>query len=131
MAENTTPVLTALLNTIVVENQRGTYKNFHASNDYPLKGVTYPTDYGYLPGYLGEDGADLDVFIGPKEDGQSGYIRVARPDTENGETKFFVNTTTEEAKAIGEAFTPVLIETHTYPDRTDILEAIKPFKVEK
>jgi hypothetical protein len=48
--------LPAPLSTIVIENEVGSYKDFRAASDYPLKGVTYHAEYGYLPGYTGEDG---------------------------------------------------------------------------
>lgn len=122
--------LPAPLNTIVIENKRGTYKDFHAASDYPLKGVTYPVDYGYLPGYLGEDKADLDFFVGDEEPGLCGYIRVSRPDTENGETKFFTNVTAEDIDAICEAFKPVLLERQTFTDTHELSDAIERFKTQ-
>jgi len=121
-------VLPAPLNTIVIENKKGTYKDFHASSDYPLKGVTYPVDYGYLPGYLGEDKADLDFFVGSEETGLSGFIRVSRPDTENGETKFFTNVSADDIKAICEAFKPVLIERQTFENGDELFKAIDKLK---
>jgi len=120
--------LPAPLNTIVIENERGTYKDFHASSDYPLKGVTYPVDYGYLPGYLGEDKADLDFFVGSEEAGLSGFVRVSRPDTENGETKFFINMSASDVEKVNEAFKPVLLESHTYPVQKELFGALEPFK---
>jgi hypothetical protein len=120
--------LPAPLDVIVIENERGTYKDFHASSDYPLKGVTYPVDYGYLPGYLGEDKADLDFFVGNEEAGLSGFIRVSRPDTENGETKFFINMSVEDVERVNEAFKPVLLESHTYPAQKELFEVLAGFE---
>jgi inorganic pyrophosphatase len=124
-----TTLLPQPLDTIIIENKKGTYKDFQASADYPLKGVTYPVDYGYLPGYTGEDNADLDFFVGSEEPGLSGFIRVSRPDTENGETKFFTNVTNEDIDAICVAFKPVLIEQETFTESNAILLAIQKFKV--
>jgi len=120
--------LPAPLNQIVIEAPKGTYRDFGASSDYPLKGVTYPVDYGYLPGYIGEDKADLDFFIGSTQDGRSGFIRVFRPDTENGETKFFTAVTNNDIDAICEAFKPVLLEHTTFENNDELLEAIKAFQ---
>jgi hypothetical protein len=120
--------LPAPLNAIVIENRKGTYKDFHADSDYPLKGVTYPVDYSYLPGYIGEDKADLDFFVGDEETGLSGFIRVSRPDTENGETKFFTATTEADIEAICEAFEPVLLEHKTFQNSDELLEAVDPFR---
>lgn len=116
------------LNTIVIENPKGTYKDFHVSGDYPLKGVIYPVDYGYLPGYLGEDKADLDFFVGDADTGLCGFIRVSRPDTANGETKFFIAVTKADIKAICEAFKPVLLEHRTFQDDDELLKAIVAFR---
>jgi|GEM_PF-858817 len=122
--------LPAPLNTIVIENKRGTYKDFQAASNYPLKGVTYPVDYGFLPGYLGEDKADLDFFVGEENPGLCGYIRVSRPDTENGETKFFTNVTAENINAICEAFKPVLLESYEYSSADELLDSLKSFRKE-
>ena len=50
---------------ITIENKAGTYKSFYTEGDpvwdkYPLKGATYPVDYGCIEGYTGEDEAELD-----------------------------------------------------------------------
>lgn len=121
--------LSGPLNRIVIEAPKGTYRDFGASSDYLLKGVIYPVDYGYLPGYLGEDKADLDFFVGSTENGHSGYIRVSRPDTENGETKFFTAVTEAEIDAICKEFELVLIEHKTFQGTKDLLEAIEAFRV--
>lgn len=49
--------------TFKIEKHAGEYKDFGASEDYPLKGVTYPVDYGDIQGYVAEDGANLDLFV--------------------------------------------------------------------
>jgi len=121
-------VLPVPLNAIVIENQKGTYKDFHANSDYPLKGVTYPVDYGYLPGFIGEDKADLDFFVGSKAEGLSGFIRVSRPDTENGETKFFICMSPDEIRRVEEAFSPVLLESHTYPSIDELRNNLENFR---
>lgn len=55
--------LPAPFDTFRLEKQAGEYKDFGitADNPYPLKGVTYPVNYGDIPGYIGEDDANLDV----------------------------------------------------------------------
>src|SRR4051812_36489494 len=50
------------LDNFVIDQPRGSYRSF--GKDYPIPGITYPTDYGYIPGYLGQDDADLDLFRG-------------------------------------------------------------------
>jgi hypothetical protein len=96
---------------IVIENPKGTYKSFETEDDpvwkdYPLKGITYPVDYGYIDGYKGEDGDDMDVFVGTGD--KFGFIKVWRLDVPE-ETKFFANLTQEELDSVVKEFSPVLI----------------------
>ena len=97
---------------ITIENPKGSYKSFVNDNDpagqsYPLKGVTYPVDYGSIAGYTGEDGDDLDIFVGSSS--LDGYIVVWRLDVPT-ETKFFINVSTDELNLIKKEFGPVLRE---------------------
>jgi hypothetical protein len=93
---------------IVIENPKGSYKSFTDDKDstYPLKGVTYPVDYGYIEGYQGEDDAELDVFIGTGS--MYGMMTVWRDDVPK-ETKFISHVTQEEYDAIIETFKPVIL----------------------
>lgn len=114
---------------IIIENQRGSYKSFQTKNDptwssYPLKGVTYPVDYGYLDNYLSEDGQDLDIFVGTGE--LSGYVRIWRVDVPL-ETKFFINISSLELEEIKQVFAPVLREVKIL-DEKDFDEQIDLFK---
>lgn len=98
---------------IKIENPKGSYKSFETEGDpvwspYPLKGVTYPVDYGYIEGYTGEDGAELDIFVGSSS--LDGYIVVWRLDVPT-ETKFFINVSVDELNSIKKEFAPVLKET--------------------
>lgn len=97
---------------IVIENKKGGYKSFETEGDpvwekYPLKGVTYPVDYGYVEGYASEDGQDLDVFVGSGD--LNGYIKVWRYDVPE-ETKMFMNMTQGEVDAVIAEFKSVLVE---------------------
>ncbi len=114
----------------VIENPKGSYKSFEIESvpgreDYPLAGVTYPVDYGYLEGYIGEDGESLDVFVGSGN--LSGYIKVWRYDVPL-ETKMAMNVSADEWQQILEVFAPVLKE-YKLLDQTepfdDFLEAYK------
>jgi inorganic pyrophosphatase len=94
----------------VIENPKGSYKSFEVESvpgreDYPLAGVTYPVDYGYLEGYVGEDDDPLDVFVGSGE--LMGYIKVWRYDVPL-ETKIALNVSADEWQQILEVFAPVL-----------------------
>jgi hypothetical protein len=114
---------------ITIENPKGTYKSFGIEGDevwktYPLKGVTYPVDYGSIEGYQGEDGADLDVFVGTGD--VSGYIVVWRLDVPT-ETKMFINLTLGELEAVKKEFDPVLREAIIL-DNVAFAEKIVKFK---
>lgn len=97
-------------NKIVIENPKGSYKSFEIENDpvwkdYPLAGVTYPVDYGYIDGYKSEDGHDLDVFVGSGD--LNGYIKIWRYDVPI-ETKFAMDVTEKEWNEIIAIFSPVI-----------------------
>jgi hypothetical protein len=114
---------------VVIENPKGSYKSFETEGDpvwdkYPLKGVTYPVDYGYIEGYIGEDQADLDVFVG--KGNLFGYIKVWRMDVPS-ETKFFAQLTEEELIAVTEVFTPVLLS-KTILSEQELVVEIEKFK---
>lgn len=114
---------------IVIENESGTYKSFETEGDpdwesYPLKGVTYPVKYGYIEGYIGEDDAELDVFVGSGT--QYGWMEVWRVDTPV-ETKMFINVSPEELEAILAEFRPVLIG-HTMCDKEGFFSKLETFK---
>lgn len=92
----------------VIENPKGSYKKFVDSLDeYPLLGVTFPTHYGYINGYMGEDTADLDMFLGSGD--QFGVLKVNRDDVEGGiETKLMLYVTDAEYDAIAQEYAPVI-----------------------
>lgn len=102
---------------IVIENPKGTSKAFRrkssgdpAWRNYPLYGMTYPVDYGYIEGFQGEDKMDLDVFLGSGE--LFGYFRMWKVDVPS-ETKFFARVTQGELQQILAAFGPVLLDSET------------------
>lgn len=124
----TLDILPAPLNTIVIEMKPGEYKTFGAASDYPLKGVTFLTEYGYLPGYTGEDGAELDFFVGTQFDGFCGSFVVFRPELKNGEHKFYVAMSEIELFETLKEYAPVVL-THTpLGDMDALLRAIEIFK---
>jgi inorganic pyrophosphatase len=114
----------------VKENAKGTYKSFHTEDDpvwkdYPLKGVTYPVDYGYIAGHQSEDGEDLDVFSGTGD--LSGYIKVWRYDVPI-ETKIVVNVTSDEWRQILKTFGPVLTAQSLFKDVSAMQSFVSGYK---
>jgi len=95
----------SLLNAFHIEKREGEYKDFGLPEDdpYPLRGVTYPCNYGYVDGYKGEDGAELDFFMGEGGD-RSGYIVVSRPELPHGEHKFYTNLTDDQVEKVLKEF---------------------------
>ncbi len=118
--------------TFRLEIEAGGYKDFHVAPDdpYPLKGVTYPVNYGDISGYSGEDTHPLDVFVGGSGD-LFGYFCVDRPDVDGGkEHKFYLYLSEEEEKAVLEAFAPVLLDHARYESLEELQKAVEPFKDE-
>jgi len=118
-----------LLKTIVVDQPKGSTKDFGA--DYPIPTMTYPTDYGSIPGHVGEDGDDLDFFKGTGT--THGRFRVRRPDVKGGvETKFWAGLTPEEKEAVVTAFRPVIDgDPEEFSDQASLDAALARFKKEK
>ena len=120
--------LPAPLNTIFIEMQPGDYKDFGSAADYSLKGVTFVTKYGYLPGYIGEDTVELDFFVGSQLDGLSGSFVVFRPELKNGEHKFYIAMSNDELARTLEEYQPVIL-THEPLENVDaLLEVIELFR---
>ena len=116
---------------ITIENPKGSYKSFQIEGDplwspYPLKGITYPVDYGSIDGYRGEDKAELDIFVGTGD--KNGYIKVWRLDVPK-ETKFFMRLSDRELEDILEVFKPVLLKNKILNDENFVLE-IEKFKID-
>ncbi len=112
---------------LVIENPSGSYKKFADNLDeYPILGVTYPTHYGYIKGYIGEDGHDLDVFIGNGD--TYGTMKVRRDEIEGGlETKFFLGINIYELDKIKGQFDPVIEEIRTF-DQGRFFQALQAYK---
>jgi len=109
---------------LVIEKMRGSYKKFRAG--YPVVGVTFPTHYGYIKGYVSEDGKDLDVYLGSGN--LHGYIKMIRPTFPDGvETKTFVYCSQEELDAIEQAYKPVVVEIKAI-DEDQFISFIEQFK---
>jgi hypothetical protein len=115
--------------TFRVEIHAGEYKDFGVADDnpYPLKGVTYPVDYGDIEGYVTEDGANLDLFVS-RAGNKCGFFCVSRPDLEGGEHKFYINLSDEEERAVLEQFAPVIIKQGRFETIGDLVSAIQRFK---
>ena len=115
--------------TFRLEKRPGEYKSFHSDNDtsYPIAGVTYPTNYGDISDYTGEDGHPLDVFVGTGD--LLAFITVFRPDIPAQiEHKFCVNITSREEAEIHKAFAPVLRQHGRFASMSELLKAMEFFK---
>lgn len=111
---------------IVIENPKGSQKEF--GPDYPIPVMTYPVDYGSLPGHVGEDGDDLDFFVGGGK--EHGRFRVWRPDVEGElETKYYHGLTPDERQAVLKAYAPVVRGTPETFDDEGLMTAIATHKV--
>ncbi len=120
------------LNAFVIDVPANQYYDFKLAPDstYPLKGVTYPVDYGNIPGHTGEDGHELDFYIGKTLNGLIGYVVVFRGDDRPNEHKFYVGLTEQEQQSILSELKPVLIEQQGIHNLDELLKAIEPFKDE-
>jgi hypothetical protein len=125
------PILDKLptpLNTLFIEMQPGDHKDFGSASDYPLKGVTFATKYGYLPGYIGEDNVELDFFVGSQLDGLCGSFIVFRPELKNGEHKFYIAMSKDELVKTLKEYEPVVLVHKPLEDANKLLETIESFK---
>lgn len=120
------------LSEFVIDVPQNTYYDFNldANSTYPLSGVTYPVDYGNIPGYTGEDGHELDLFVGKTVEGESGYIIVDRGDNIPDEHKFYIGLTNEDVGKVLDELRPVLIEHKGFNNQDELLEMIDQFKDE-
>lgn len=96
------------LNTIIIENKTGSYKDFKTDGKYPLEGANFFADYGYIPGYIGEDGHDLDFFVGDDLEGKCGYFTVWRSNEVPAEHKYFVCMNESQLTKTLKEYEPVL-----------------------
>ena len=118
------------LSNFVVDVPYDTYYDFELEPDstYPLKGVTYPVDYGNIPSYTAEDNHELDLFVGNALDGASGYIVVQRGEKIPDEHKFYAALTEKEVHKVLEQLKPVLVEHKQFDNLSELLEMIEQFK---
>jgi len=127
---NITEQLPEPLNTFVIDVPAHQYYDFElpADSTYPLKGVTYPVDYGHIVGYTTEDDHELDLFVGSTSDGLIGYVSVFRGEDRPNEHKFLVGITNDEWEEVREQLKPVLISHDIFSDLSDLLNTIKKYK---
>lgn len=118
------------LDNFVVDVPANQYYDFKLAPDstYPLKGVTYPVDYGNIPGYTTEDNHELDLFVGNDPDGEAGSLVVDRGSSIGHERKFYVALTKDELTLVLQQLQPVLIDHQELSDVPSLIEAIAPYK---
>lgn len=127
---NISSELPAPLNTFVVDVPANQYYDFELEpgSTYPLAGVTYPVDYGNIPGYIAEDTHELDLFVGNQLDGEIGFVIVERGDNNPNEHKFYVGLTPKEVEKVINELEPVLVAHDKIPDINTLVAAIAVFK---
>jgi inorganic pyrophosphatase len=77
-------------------------------------GWIYPVDYGYVPGHVGGDGHEVDVFVGSAGTGLVGALLTRDAEKSDEEIKLLWNVTEAEVEAVlaflvGEAMTGCLV----------------------
>ena len=129
---NISKLLLGPISTFEVDVPANTYYDFELEpwSTYPLVGVTYPVDYGNIPGYTGEDGQELDFYVGEDEAGLLGFIVVYRGDSIPDEHKFYVGLTDDDLQKILAELKPVLIQHKALTDMTTLLDMIEVYKDE-
>lgn len=118
------------LNTFQVDVPARTYYDFELEpgSTYPLKGVTYPVDYGNIPGYIAEDGHELDLFVGNDLKGEFGSLVVNRGEFIPDEHKFYVGLSKTELDAILKELSPVLLNHQHGSEMASFLAEIEEYK---
>ncbi len=118
------------LNTFVVDLPANQYKDFELPPDstYPLRGVTYSVDYGYLPNHTGEDTHELDLFMGNSTGGRCGSVLVDRGSGAPNEHKFYAALSDIEVEQILDELDPVLVAHSKLESLDKLLEEIAAFR---
>lgn len=118
------------LSDFVVDVPKNTYYDFQLKpgSAYPLSGVVYPVDYGNIPGYIAEDGHELDLFVGSTANGLQGFVVVDRGEDIPDEHKFYVGLNKAELDKILAQLQPVLLEHQAVENTTTLLVMISVYK---
>ena len=116
---------------ITIENKKGTFKTLEDEDDdgmykYPLKGVTFPVDYGFIDGYKGEGGSPLHVFVGSGT--LFGSFQIWSYDVPL-ETQMVMNVTQKEWDEIIAEYKPVIKgEPKFFKDKEEFEKELEEFK---
>jgi hypothetical protein len=94
--------------------------------DYPLQSITYPVDYGTLPGHIAEDGEELNVAAGSSGD-LHGKFTVKLPDSFKKETKFYSGLDERDRDQLLRAYAPVLVS-HDELDEDSLVGEVSKFR---
>jgi hypothetical protein len=99
---------------IVIEQHRGTYNPPVDDGDlftYPLEGLTFFFDYGYIPDFPAEDGNPTNVFVGTGD--LNTFMVIDAPTLPGGkETKVLYQVTLEEFHGIIAIHHAIVITTY-------------------
>lgn len=112
-------------------NPDGTHSHLH-----------YTADYGYIPGHVGEDGEDLDIFVGDDPHGYHGSFHKGKHEWEGSkrtgrvlpdETKFFAGLSKEQRDHLFSPgmFGPIASDHKSFATVDDLMKAVAPFREKK
>lgn len=94
--------------------------------DYPLTSITYPVDYGTLPGHTAEDGEDLNAAVGNSGD-LHGKFTVRLPGSFKKETKFYSGLDEQDKDQLLRAYASVLVS-HDELDNDSLAQEVAKFR---
>ena len=123
--------------TFKIDRPKGFVKKWDQP-DGSIKEYTYPVDYGYFVGHVGEDDEGLDAFVGSDPEGPIESFLKLKPDPKGGgkmvpdETKFLIGLTPAERKAVLKLYKDGELIDHTeYDDVYDLMETLTEFRTAK
>ena len=115
---------------------RKSFQNPDGTQDH----LHYTADYGYIPGHVGEDGEDLDIFVGDNPNGFHGSFHKGKTEWENGkrtgrilpdETKFYAGLSKEQRDHLFSPgmFARVASDHKSYKSLDHLMKAVSPYRV--
>ena len=114
---------------------RKAFQNPDGTQDH----LHYTADYGYIPGHLGEDGEDLDIFVGDDPHGHHGSFHKGKSEWVNGqrtgrilpdETKFYAGLSTDQRDHLFShgMFGRVASDHKQFKSVNELMAAVAPYR---